>query len=380
MKLNKGATPDNGRKFFLESWPSLGNQTFSTRFSSDHFSWINMGEYKNSAVAESNLTQIEMYDDFFWSAGMDAIRIGDNDANAAKFNSTGQGVFDANNGLYTIFDSASPEIYISALFFEDFINMFFEVHKVEKEKFEATNKTVTATCTGNEDWKSVYFLVGGQWLEARADDYMKFVKGSGRCDFHFRGIDAPFNILGHALYMDYYVTHSVGNDTTTMSFASNGRSIKDTPESVSDSFAPEKVMSAQLKTEDDPDAPFWALAIGIIFCAAVLGASIYYGIWGFTNDKFAVYVMVLIIVGGVIGSLIVGVVIFILVYDGLTPGISYESVEDADTAITKVNATNMTFFGLVSFAIYKMFGNKTEEKKTEAVAEVEIEESANQLM
>ena len=94
-----------------------------------------------------------MYEDFFWSTGIQAVRIGESDKDAAKFNTTmSSGVFDANNGLYTIFDTGSSEIYISALYYEDFINMFFSVHNVDKRDFEARNKTVSSTCKGVESW------------------------------------------------------------------------------------------------------------------------------------------------------------------------------------------------------------------------------------
>jgi len=46
FKINADATPDNGRKLFLDSWSATdtgNNKIFSTRFSSDHFSWIDFG-------------------------------------------------------------------------------------------------------------------------------------------------------------------------------------------------------------------------------------------------------------------------------------------------------------------------------------------------
>ena len=108
-----------------------------------------------------SLPKIKMYDDFFWSAGMRAIKIGGNDANAAVFGPSDQAVLDSKNELYTILDTGASEIYISALYFESFINEFFSVHGIDKGDFEATNSTVTAKCTGPDDFKSVSFLMGG---------------------------------------------------------------------------------------------------------------------------------------------------------------------------------------------------------------------------
>lgn len=157
-------------------------------------------------------------------------------------------MLDAGNQLYTILDTGASEIYISALYFEDFINMFFKQHDIAKEKFEATNATVTATCSGTGEFKSVYFNMNGVWLEVRADDYVTFDKGAGKCNFAFKGIDAPFNIVGLPVYLDYYVSHFWGNNGTSMAFSANGRDIKKQPELVSESFATENVMNVQLAT------------------------------------------------------------------------------------------------------------------------------------
>ena len=87
-----------------------------------------------------------MYNDFFWSTGMRAIRIGDNDANAAVFGPSEEAILDENNELYTILDTGTSYIHISALYFEDFINMFFEVHGIDSDKFSAYNSIVTSEC------------------------------------------------------------------------------------------------------------------------------------------------------------------------------------------------------------------------------------------
>lgn len=50
------------------------------------------------------------------------------------------------------------------------------------------------------------------------------------------------------------------------------------------------------------------------------------------------YVMALVITGGIVLACIVAVLVFFLVLDSLTPGRSYETVEDGKTAITKVQS------------------------------------------
>jgi len=82
--------------------------------------------------------------------------------------------------------------------------------------------------------------------------------------------------------------------------------------------------------------------------------------------------MGLVILGGLVFAVIVGVIVFFLVLDSLTPGTSNETVTDGDQAITKVNATSVTIFGLISLAAYKVFGKKTEQapKKAATVTDV----------
>jgi hypothetical protein len=87
IMLNPSATPENGRKLFLDSWDyaMTNDKTFSTRFSSDHFSWIDMGSLNSVADNKTEFDMIKMNDDFFWSSGMNAVRFGSNDANMAVF-------------------------------------------------------------------------------------------------------------------------------------------------------------------------------------------------------------------------------------------------------------------------------------------------------
>jgi len=84
------------------------------------------------------------------------------------------------------------------------------------------------------------------------------------------------------------------------------------------------------------------------------------------------YVMALVITGGIVVACIAAVVVYFLMLDSLTPGKSYETVEDGKTAITKVQSgsnseapsgTTVAMFGLVSFAVYKfVYAKKTEQK------------------
>jgi len=64
-----------------------------------------------------------VFDDFFWSMGMRGVKIGNYEATWAYNNQT---IYDEKNGIYTILDSGTSEIFISNLYFQSFLKMFFE--------------------------------------------------------------------------------------------------------------------------------------------------------------------------------------------------------------------------------------------------------------
>ena len=66
----------------------------------------------------------------------------------------------------------------------------------------------------------------------------------------------------------------------------------------------------------------------------------------------------------------------------LQPGNVVWPVTPGDQAIKTVSATNLSIFGLVSFALYKLFGNNKTEKKDvteETSAEGEVDELINSI-
>jgi len=75
IKLNSAETPDTGKKMFLEGIQDL-DKTFSLRFSSDHFSWIDVGKPSENIVGDftSDEYKLRTYDDFFWSMGVQGVR------------------------------------------------------------------------------------------------------------------------------------------------------------------------------------------------------------------------------------------------------------------------------------------------------------------
>ena len=218
------------------------------------------------------------------------------------------------------------------------------------------------------------------------NDYVKYDKTANNCNILFKGIDAPFNIVGLPVFIDYYVTHNLMSNGTkaSMTFTSNGRDVKKAP-MIDSEAAFEKTLSVQLASEDDPDAMFTAGLIAIGVTILIITLVTWYAISQFTEDKLEAWVMGLVILGAVVAALIVGVIVFFIVLGELTPGESLETVEDGDKAIVKVTATRVTVLGLFSLAAYKFFGKKNEEAAPKQAAAIEEEseeeeEIANALM
>ena len=86
------------------------------------------------------------------------------------------------------------------------------MHKIDE--YKAENGRVSSKCSS---FKNIYFLMGTQWLMVPPEDY--YFKVGSKCEFRFKGIDAPFNILGMPVFRDYYVTHNYGGDEATMAFS-----------------------------------------------------------------------------------------------------------------------------------------------------------------
>ena len=218
------------------------------------------------------------------------------------------------------------------------------------------------------------------------NDYVKYDKEAKNCNILFKGIDAPFNIIGLPVFMDYYVTHNLDSNGTnaSMTFSQNGRSVKKAPVVSDPDFSYPKTLTVQTATEDDPDAIINAGLIAIGYTLLIIVLVSWFAISQFTEDKLEAWVMGLVILGAVVAALIVGVIVFFLVLGALTPGESFETVEDGDKAIVKVTATRVTVLGLLSLVAYKFFGKKNEEAAPKQAAaieeESEEEEIANALM
>ena len=261
--------------------------------------------------------------------------------------------------------------------------MFFQkAHKMDIEDFKVENGVITSKCTS---FKPVYFLMGDVWLMVRPEDY-QFKKGS-QCEFRFRPIEAPFNILGLPIYKDYYVSHNWDDENASMSFQALTNEIKPQPEEAGDFMDGKRgLIYVELATENAENPEQTTMIIALVLAVAVLGGMVTWAVWGYLNDKFSGAIMALIIIGGVVGAGLIYFLALIFVYEAVTPGNTDVTTEDGDVAITKVGkvevkATHLGVFSLLAYAFYKLTGKK-EEQKTAPAETVEEEEEvlSNYLM
>lgn len=376
LKLNTSSTPKSGKRSILDIFDAMEDddkKMFSTRFSSDHFSWVDWGALNSAAVEDpAKMLNQTVYNDFFWSMGMRGIKIGDKFEGG--FEANDQAVLDKDGGLYTILDTTGQHIMISDLYFNDFLKQFFAAHKVALEDWKAEDGVVSSKCTS---FKDLSFLMGDVWIHVPAESYYK--KTGTTCKFIFKGIDAPFNIMGQALYMDYYVTHNFG-ENASIAWSPNGRKMREDPIEAAD-WKPTEMYKVELATWDAEDPEKMTMIISVILAAATLGGFIFWAVVGKNNGTFTSTTMALVIAGGLVAAGVVYFIATILVYEMLTPGETFKQTEDADVAIGKVKASHVGIFSLLAFAVYKLTG-KSEEKatRTESVEETEEEVVSNYLM
>lgn len=247
-------------------------------------------------------------------------------------------------------------------------------------EFEVREGTAYSTC--NADFPNVYFMVNGHWLQIPSVDYL--VEEGSECRLRIRPIDAGFNILGMPAYIGYYVTHTWATETTqaSISIAPHTDSLKPALES---GKVPKQALLVTYESENTENGETWAFGIAL-FCA-LLAATFWVAItWNiYDNGSMSYFQNTTEAAGfgaaGLIGVAISFVILNWILLSVFMPGNVVLPIEEADEAVTKINATNMTIFGLVSLFVYKLCGKKQVEKKTEVVAEpqAEVDELINSI-
>ena len=175
------------------------------------------------------------------------------------------------------------------------------------------------------------------------------------CIFKFKGIDAPFNIMGLPLFIDYYVTHSWNInlfEPATMRFLPNGRDVKPLPEK-GELPSAERTLEVELATENEEDADSKALIVAVALGLLVIVGFSYLAVNAYSDQE--IYVKILIILGGIVVAGLVFIIAYWVLLDSFSPGNTPVTVNDSNDAITRVNAGHVTFASLVSYAAYKVF-------------------------
>jgi len=109
-----------------------------------------------------------------------------------------------NNSVYSIIDTGSTALMITALYYEDLIYKMFEYAGIEDWRF--TQGVVECNC--NADLPTLFFQIDGAWIEARSIDYVFDYYGENdKCILYIMPTNMPMHILGMPVFVDYYSVH-----------------------------------------------------------------------------------------------------------------------------------------------------------------------------
>ena len=111
-------------------------------------------------------TRLTNFDDYFWSLPNQGIRFGESFSDSYTYTQDDQVVW-MRDGVYSIFDTAASEIYISILWYESLIEKLFEKATTT---YETKNGATYASCTAN--YPNLYFMLDGYWLQIPPEDYL----------------------------------------------------------------------------------------------------------------------------------------------------------------------------------------------------------------
>jgi len=276
------------------------------------------------------------------------------------------------SGLYTIFDTSSPDIGISKVYFDNFVEELMATQPSLSYQF--ADGYLMSQCTDN--WPSIFFNMEGKYLEVAAKDYVKDVSAAqdkSLCKVFIRPLDAPFNIMGLPIYMDYYVTH--GNDTMSFTPYFNAKAAIETGKRA------DKTLAAALETEDTANGDAWAFGIAffLTLClCGVLGIVIWYEYGLYQAGTQTVQYLVGLSAGSFVGAIISFFILQWVLLLVLMPGNKVYDVEDPDTAIAKVYNSRLGLVGIVGL-IAAYFGKKQQPEKKVVSAEAALDKLVNNL-
>jgi len=143
--------------------------------------------------------------DFFWANYNTGVAIG-SIANAFAYENTSDyPVFIENNAIYSIIDTGSTALMISALYYESLIYEIFNYAGLDDWQFTQGGYV---ECSCNADLPPIWFQFDNKWIEVRATDYIwDYFETGDRCILFVLPTNMSMHILGMPLFIDYYSIH-----------------------------------------------------------------------------------------------------------------------------------------------------------------------------
>lgn len=135
------------------------------------------------------------------------------------------------------------------------------------------------SCTDRSTLPNIYFSFRGQFIRVDIDDFLvdqsevvDNVTAGTLCLLKIGRIDAPFNIIGTAGLIDYYVVHDWHNNT--MSFSPHSTSKKPNITEILDFMTPGIDVRVQITQANAFNTRFWPSSFALLFLFGLLG------LWG----------------------------------------------------------------------------------------------------
>ena len=163
----------------MSSYFDSDSQYFSTRFSRDYDSWIDWGT-PDASEQIGHSGKIDMLDDYFWSTPMRGMSF--DGFTYYGFEPHPEAEFQ-DRGVYTIFDSASADILISSIWYDDFIEKLAEVVRVDEKGFWKkyvfdNTDPIEQLSDCSLPFPSIQIILNGVVVEVSVQDYVRDVSAA----------------------------------------------------------------------------------------------------------------------------------------------------------------------------------------------------------
>lgn len=383
------STADNFLISKLRRDNTIKAEAFGLNMDTSSVPYVEFGtpQFPNSG----EVTSLSVNQDFFWSNWMAAIRFGPMNANAYVFGPSENAVAQA-GALYTVWDTSSPTIKLSVLYFERAVLAYFDLIQ---QTFENRNGKIFFDCSKSSSYPDWYFLMDGSWIQVRSSDLIKDesqARDRTTCQLLVEGVTFPFNIMGSPVFPGYYTSFNYEKPAIELQVLTVLDDRVDNKETIKsgDTTLIENTFAVVLEAENLENAYLisWLIAgaCGLLLITAWVLIVIYslWPLWS-TNDNGVLYVSASS-VGVLILSAALTWLVQIFILPILEPGNIEMTTDSQADAVKHVRASHLTFLGLVAYAVYKLLPERKAAAKADAKAAPEadrldalLEEIANQV-